>query len=277
MVPSLVAFDVDGTLMDSDGVFRNTTAAALERLRALGVPIVLATGRPWRVVEATVAQVGGAEWAVCSNGSKLVEVATGRVHRNAFLPDAVPRTVVETIRVRLPGTGFGLEFEDGAIAEAGWSRRLPPGIRVPDPVDDVLELLDGRWGPVRGVTMFHDDFDDAPHELADAVAPHVDGLGVDVRSSGLPFVSLGLAGEHKARALQTLVEVTGLSPADAVAFGDETNDVEMFRWAGLGVAMGNARADVRQHADLIAPTNDDDGVAAVLDRLLNGFGGLPGR
>jgi hydroxymethylpyrimidine pyrophosphatase-like HAD family hydrolase len=270
VLPTLFAFDVDGTLVDSRGEFHARTGEALARLREWGSTIVIATGRPWRVVQRTVEMVGGADWAICSNGSKLVEVATGQVHRNVFLPADAPRFIVETIREHVPGVRFGVEFEDGAKSEDGWARRLPPGVPIGTPVEDILGLLDGELGPARGVIMFHDDFDGAPDRLAATVRDRVGHLGVEVRATGLPFVNVSVAGEHKARSLDTLAALLAIDRADTVAFGDEENDVEMIQWAGLGVAMGNAVPAVKAVADHVAPTNDDDGVAVTIDQILDG-------
>ena len=164
-VPRLVALDVDGTLADPEGVIRPRTLEAVAAVRAAGAEVVVATGRPWRIAERTIGEIGGAGWAVCSNGSMALRLGDEHeVIRNIFLPDDMPGPVVARLRKALPGIRFAFEFEFGAKSEPGWQERLPPGVPIGRHVDDILTLLGGERGPVRKVIAFHDDYD---HRIAD--------------------------------------------------------------------------------------------------------------
>ncbi len=264
--PGLLAFDVDGTLLDSTGTLHHRTAAALQHARQLGIPVAIATGRPWLVVERTVEKVGGADYVICSNGSMLVDMASGNVHRNIFLPDHRPRVIVAALRAALGGIGLAFEFEHGAKSEPGWDRRLPAGVELGRPVDDVLVLLEQDRGSVRKVIAYHDNFDTDIPALA-ALAQQAVGDNEAVLHSGLPFVEVGVANEHKAAALEQLAEILAVQQADVMAFGDDVNDIEMLSWAGTGVAMGNAADAAKASADVIAATNDEHGVAQYLEEI----------
>jgi hypothetical protein len=89
---------------------------------------------------------------------------------------------------------------------------------------------------------------------------------------GADCVEIGPAGIDKATGLAWLCTHLGIDPADVVAFGDEYNDHEMLRFAGHGVVMANANEHTRALADEIAPSNSDDGVAVVIERLLAALG-----
>lgn len=269
-LPRLVALDVDGTLADPEGVIRPRTLAAVAAIRDAGAEVVVATGRPWRIAERTIAEIGGAGWAVCSNGSMALRLgAHHEVIRNIFLPDDMPRPVVTRLRAALPGIGFALEFEFGAKSEPGWQERLPPGVPIGRSVDDILTLLDGERGPVRKVIAFHDDYDHRIAELAQLLSTHA-GEAYHVGASGLPFAEVGMPGVNKAVALADICDRMDIDPGDVLAFGDEMNDAEMLAWAGTGVAMGNATAPALAAADVVAESNDNDGVARHLERLLAG-------
>ena len=267
VVPKLVALDVDGTLADPEGVIRPRTLAAVAAVRAAGAEVVVATGRPWRIAERTIGEIGGAGWAVCSNGSMAVRLEPHEVIRNVFLPDPMPRQTVVALREALPGIRFAFEFEFGAKSEPGWQERLPPGVPIGRYVDDILTLLDGRRGPVRKVIAFHDDYDHRIIDLAALLAGHV-GDDYQVGASGLPFAEVGMSGVNKSVALAEICDRLGIGAADVLAFGDEVNDAEMLAWAGTGVAMGNATEPARAAADLVVESNADDGVARHLEALL---------
>jgi hydroxymethylpyrimidine pyrophosphatase-like HAD family hydrolase len=259
MSPRLLALDVDGTLADPAGVVRERTRAAVAAASAAGMFVVVATGRPWLVAERTVAELGVAGWAVCSNGAMTVRVDDGAVLRNVFLPDDLAPRLLPLLRDDLPGIGFALEFERGAKAEAGWARRLPPGVPLGPPVDDVLTLVPER-GRVRKIIAFHDDHD---HDIAGLAVRlrAAAGMGVLVQHSGLAFCEIGMPGVDKAVAVAELCASLGVERSEVVAFGDEVNDAELLTWAGHGVAMANAADAARAAADEVTLSNDADGVA----------------
>jgi hydroxymethylpyrimidine pyrophosphatase-like HAD family hydrolase len=224
------------------------------------------------VTERTLAALGGADHAICSNGAMSVRLDDGQVLRDVFLPTGYPEAIVERLRAALPGAGFAVEFSVGVKAESGFGRRLPRGVALGPPVDDVLTLLPER-GPVRKVMVFHDDFDDRIAELVaviegvigEAIAPLAD---LHVQHSGLAFLEVGPSGSDKAVALAQVCELLGVERETVVAFGDDVNDIPMLVWAGTGVAMANAVERVRATADVVTASNDDDGVARYLDVLL---------
>lgn len=265
-IPKLVVFDVDGTLINWDGEMTETTRSALAKLRALGIPIALATGRPLALARWTLEIAGGADWIACGNGAALREVATGSMLRNLTLPAELVEPLIEGMRATVPGVGFAVELADTIIEEAGFARRVPEDSLAP-PVSDVLVEFRGDPGPVCRVLPFHDDYDENLPALGAVAAGLVDDR-CQVLSSGLPFVEISPAAVHKAIALQALVEHMGITSADVIAFGDGGNDLEMLQWAGTGVAMGNARAEVQAVADAVTAPVDGAGISEFLQPLL---------
>ena len=154
-LPRLVALDVDGTLADPDGVIRQRTLDAVAAVRAADVEVVVATGRPWLVAERTIGEIGGAGWAVCSNGSMALRLTPGRGGargRSEHLParrDA-PESVVTALRSALPGVSASRSNSSterqvrtrlaGAVATRRAARSLRR--RRPDPAG-----RDPRAGP----------------------------------------------------------------------------------------------------------------------------------
>jgi hydroxymethylpyrimidine pyrophosphatase-like HAD family hydrolase len=162
---------------------------------------------------------------------------------------------VHALRERLPGIRFAVEHESFACEPgfSAWNWTPPADTRVADAV----ELL---AGPATKLILRH-----AGHETVaiQELARELAGERATVVASGSEAVEVTAAGVNKATAVAEL----GVPPEAVVAFGDYPNDIPMLTWAGLGVAMGNAHPDVIAVADEVTASNDEDGVAVVLERL----------
>ena len=257
--PRLVATDLDGTLLHSDGTVTERTRAVLDELDARGVPVVFTTGRPVRWMEDLWDAVGGHGLAICSNGGIVYDVAARRVRDFRAVPRMVGLEVAELVRAAVPGTSFAVEHTGGWASEASFPRH-------PDDHDPVQ----GEWesiytDDVVKVLAVHRDLD--PEEFWRRVDHAVGDLVTTTWSSTFALVEISAAGVTKATTLATVADELGLGPADVVAFGDMPNDLPMLEWAGTSYAMANAHPSVLDLADHRAPANDDDGVATVLADL----------
>lgn len=248
----LAAIDLDGTLLRSDGTIGERTKRAVRETR---LDIVLVTARGPLTMRAIAEELGTSGTAICSNGALVVDLATRAIVRQRLLETEVALRLVHELRERLPGIRFAVEHE-GFAHEPGfsaWNWTPPPETRVAD----VVELL---ADPATKLILRHAEHDTvAIQELAREIA----GDGLTVVASGSEAVEVTAAGVNKATAVAEL----GVPPEQVVAFGDYPNDIPLLTWAGLGVAMGNAHGDVLAIADEVTATNDEDGVALVLERL----------
>lgn len=260
MVPRLVATDLDGTLLHSDGTVTARTRAVLDELDDRGVPVVFTTGRPVRWMEQLWDAVGGHGLAICSNGGIVYDVAERRVRDFSAVPREVGMQVAELLREAVPGTTFAVEHTSGWASEAAFPRHP----------DDAATRHQGPWesiyvDDVVKVLAVHRDLD--PEDFWRQVDAAVGGLVTTTWSSTFALVEISAAGVTKATTLARVAAEMGLGPDDVIAFGDMPNDLPMLGWAGTSYAMANAHASVRDLADHLAPGNDDDGVAVVLAEL----------
>jgi hydroxymethylpyrimidine pyrophosphatase-like HAD family hydrolase len=145
---------------------------------------------------------------------------------------------------------FDFAHEPGFSA---WNWTPPPGTRVADAVELLAD-------PTTKLILRHAEHDT---EAIQDLAREIIGERLTIVASGSEAVEVTAAGVNKATAVAEL----GVPAEDVVAFGDYPNDIPMLMWAGLGVAMGNAHPDVIAIADEVTATNDEDGVALVLERL----------
>jgi Cof subfamily protein (haloacid dehalogenase superfamily) len=262
----LVATDLDGTLLHSDGTVTAYTREVLDELDRRGVHVVFVTGRPIRWMDSLWDAVGGHGLAICSNGGIVYDVARHGV-RNARTID--PQTCLEVatlLRRAIPGTSFAVEKLGGFGIEDAWvirheSGRDLPRARLEHVVDDTVVKLLAQ----------HEEIPPEPFwEQVDEVVGH---LVTTTWSSVNAMVEMSGTGVTKASTLALLAEELGVASYEVVAFGDMPNDIELLTWAGSSYAMANAHPSVRGIAAHEAPRNDEDGVAVTLAALF----GLPVR
>ena len=263
----LVATDLDGTLLRTDGSVSARTRRALDAAIEAGVVVVLVTGRPPHTLKQAAHAAGLSGLAVCSNGAIVYDLDHDEIVRHTPLPTEATRDVILALREAVPDVCFAFVRGTRFACEPAYH-----GIaRAADHADGFLELA------VLGDALALSE--EAPTKL---IARHatltVDDLlaqvlrlelaGVEVTHSGAPFVELSASGVTKAWALEAFCADLGISADEVVAFGDALNDLPMLRWAGRGIAVANAHPAVLAEADAVALANDADGVAIVLERLL---------
>ena len=256
----LVATDLDGTLLHVDGTVTARTRAALSAVEALGVTVVFVTGRPIRWMEDLWHHVGDHGLAVCSNGGIVYDVPGHRVREERPVPVDVGLEVAHRLREGIPGTAFALEKSTGFAREPGFMPRHepPPGVQV-GALEDVFDAHTVK------VLARHEEHD--PEEFWATVERLVGHLATTTWSSTGALVEISGPGVTKASTLALLCGELGVRPEEVLAFGDMPNDLPMLEWAGTSYAMANAHPSVRALADHVAPSNQDDGVAAVLEEL----------
>ena len=257
--PRLVASDLDGTLVRSDGTVAARTAAVLARVEQAGVPFVMVTGRPPRWMAEVSRQTGHRGVAVCANGALVYDLHSEQVVESSLLEEDVAGEVVAALRQAMPEIAFAVERTDLGFGheQAYVPAREHPGNR---PVS-AEELVSG--GVVKLLARHRGLTSD---ELLAAAREAVGDRATLTHSSNEGLLEVSAAGISKASGLAHLAREHGVEQADVVAFGDMPNDLPMLAWAGHAVAVANAHQEVLAAADEVTGSNDEDGVAQVLER-----------
>ncbi|MBC3843221.1 HAD hydrolase family protein [Streptacidiphilus sp. 4-A2] len=254
----LIATDLDGTLLTSDKTVSERTRQALARAVAAGAVHIVVTGRSAAWTRPTLDAIGYTGLAVCGQGAQLYDAGEHRELTSVTLDRqlaqvALAKIEAETgpLRVAVMQDGLDGEFLRG------------PGYQLPgtDPTRqcDPAEL----WSaPVTRLFLQHPGLSN--DELARTAAA-IAGQLVDVVLSGPGFIEVLRSACPRPPAWPW--PRPGWAAARAIAFGDMPNDLPMFRWAAHGVAMANAHPTLLAAADEVTLSNNNDGVAAVLDRL----------
>jgi len=258
----LVATDLDGTLLRDDGTISAYSATVLNAVQAGGIPVVFVTARPPRRVREIARSVGMGGLAICSNGALVYDLATETVVQQTLLDANSAQRLVGALREAAPGICFATEAGLLYGQEPTYAPHSPHSEDTALRYDDALALcVDG----VTKLIALHPTWElDALLLLAQRLV----GETAVVTHSGTAFVEIAAPGVTKASALATLCADLGIAPTAVIAFGDMPNDLPLLAWAGHRVAVANAHPDVLALADEVTATNNKDGVALVLARLL---------
>lgn len=263
----LVASDLDGTLLGPDHLVSDRTTEAIRAVTDRGVTFVVATGRGHRSAVARLRHLQGSiRWVLCSNGATVYDLDAGEVILNRPIDDDDLEEAIARLRRRFPSVGFAWETPSGIFHSGEWvTNRRATATGRPDPPVDVRELRVGEE-PVLKLMVAHDRL--IRYDLLDAIEEHLPDT-VSAATSGATFVEVTAQSANKGDALRTLCDELGIEARDAIAFGDHSNDAPMLTWVGTGYAMANADPRILSIADATAPHHAEDGVAAILESLLD--------
>lgn len=271
MRPKLLAFDLDGTLMNSKNELTLRTQEALQKAHAAGVLIVPATGRLYASMPAPLLQMPFIRYAITLNGAQVCDVQADAVISRAEVPLATALQVLEYLD-QYP------VYYDCYAGSRGWVTQsmrdhatdyivgAHPLHMVRDfrtPVDELKAFLRQRGESVQKLQMYTKD--DALRErvMAD-LAVRFPTLSISASLSC--NIEINDRHANKGEALEKLAAHLRLPLADVMALGDGRNDLRLLQTAGLGVAMANAHPDVLAVADAQTASCDEDGAALAIER-----------
>ncbi|MFB7542841.1 HAD family hydrolase [Streptomyces zaomyceticus] len=260
----LVATDLDGTLLRADESVSARTRDALAAVTEAGAAHIVVTGRavPW--TRHILDDLGYEGIAVCGQGAQVYHAGEHRLLTSLTLDRQLAGLALSKLEAEVGPLALAAS-RDGLEGEV----LMGPGYRVQEgplpyvPYEDPSEL----WAaPLTKLYIQHPALGD--DELTRIARETVGGL-VDVVMAGPGIVEILPLGLSKATGLSLAARRLGVKAAETIAFGDMPNDIPMFAWAAHGVAMGNAHGELRAVADEVTASNEEDGIAVVLERLLS--------
>lgn len=260
-VPAVVATDLDGTLLRSDGTLSTRTRAAIASAEAGGVTVVFVTARPPRRLDDLADAVGAHGVAICGNGAFVYDVGARVVTECHALEFGLLREVVEDLRAAVPGIVFAVEGPEGMAREPGFVRRA----ELPEPcsVGTFEQIAVFPVGKLLGrcEQMEAEEFHERVHR---ALAGRAE-LGF---SGVVGLAEITAPGITKATGLSRWCEARGVDRQDVWVFGDMPNDLPMLEWGGTSFAVREAHPAVRAAATHVCGSNDADGVAEMLEAVV---------
>ena len=267
--PTLIASDIDGTLLDDGENLTARTRAAVHAATDSGVIFVLATGRPPRWIAPVVDALGFAPMAVCANGAVIYDPAIDQVvaARTLSADDLVK--LAEIVERAMPGAGLAVE----RIGHRAHDAATPQFVSSPgyehawlNPDNTEVSLTDLLSQPA--IKLLIRQASSSSADMAARLRPHIGTAAELTYSTNHGLIEVVPAGITKASGVEELIAPLGIGFDQVMAFGDMPNDVPLLVRAGHGVAMGNAHPEARSAADEITAPNTDDGLARVLERYV---------
>ncbi len=261
----LVALDLDETLLQSDETISPRAIAAARECHRRGIHVVLASARPLRSVAAYVAQLEIDGYCVALNGTVIAKAPDVEIVHTAGIATELAREIIAACR--------DIEHDNLFI-------ETPLDYAV-DHIDSDVELYirmtgqrplytgDLRQWELKDVCKINLRVEGPPYQAAEQLKKWFgDRIHIVTWEGPWSWIEVLAGGTSKASALQWLSDRLGIERQRTLAVGDQLNDIEMLKWAGTGIAMGNAHPEVMAVADWVTASNDEDGCAIALERFV---------
>lgn len=254
MTRKLIAFDIDGTLLDSNKQALDSTREALEKLRKDGHLVTIATGRSRFHAQEVIRDLAFSNYILCNGAAGFLDHE--QVYKNLLDQEQLHQFIQEAQEKAIDTAFVSLDsikrFSSNRIdmmedAMHSFGAHLPELDEYFVEKQDVYQALAffdhsydqqfNAYDRIRFVRWHENSVDVVPHDGSKAVT------------------------------IMNLANRVGIAPEDVISFGDGQNDREMLRMSGIGVAMGNAVPEVQAEAKMVTDTNDQDGIWKALKEL----------
>lgn len=257
----LIATDIDGTMLRSDGRLANEVKRSLHRAQEAGIMVVPATGRPKMIAQDVIESSELNEYWIFANGAVTWHLGRQETIRGHWMNPELSRTLTRLLQDGLPNAGLAVEFADSVAYHKGFDLIVPTSPAV-EPITDIAEAINE---PVQKILIFDSSLEiEVLFERVTAIV----GESAVPSFSGMPFIELAGEAVTKAAAVADLAADFGITQAEVATFGDNHNDVAMLEWSGRSYAMGNGSDSAKAAAIQVIDTNDNHGLAQQVDALV---------
>ena len=262
--PKLIATDLDGTIVRHDGTISPRTVAAFSKANSLGIHIYFVTGRPPRWMDDIRDTFGFGE-AICGNGAMLYDLKTSTVTEEWMLTKAEQTEIARRMRVAIPPISFAIESHDYYHREKSYVPRWDIGL---DNVG-VEKIEDAIKGPAFKMLARCSSGEFSSDEMLEVALRELDGfVSVTHSNANESLLEISALGISKGKTLAKVAQRLRIDAEDCIAFGDNPNDFSMLQWCGRSYAMADGHPDGIKSATGIAQSHDKDGVAIIIEELL---------
>lgn len=268
----MIATDMDGTFLDSSSTPSAENIEAFKEAINHGYKVVISTGRIFSSIKSFARLFDYKVSIIACNGAIVRE--------SYFSPTLYKTTIKHEDAIKLMDiakkkdiyyhffneeTLFTMQLKFGSLLYKNWNDFLPDEDKVPiEVVDDPYEIAERNKDSLVKFVFSHDD-----PEYLEEVRDEIEKLGVfEITKSTSYNIEIMAKNTSKGGALKLLAEKFKIKRDNVIAIGDSLNDLSMIQYAGLGVAVANAEKIVLKSADIIAPSNDDNGVASIVNKFM---------
>lgn len=265
MTIRLIAMDLDDTLLKDDWTISPRVVKAIQKAREQGVKVTIATGRMPISTRPYAKELGLDIPVITYHGAMIQQAVSGDILFRQVIPSQISAQLIRDLEER--GIYAQIYLKDRVIAQTlnEWSREYARIASVRIEEADLARVLSQEPEGVEKILGIAREAD------LDQLRPFLSqryGNKVHVTKSKPHFLEIVEASVNKGVALAHLAEGFKIHRQEVMAIGDSLNDLEMIRYAGVGVAMGNARPEVKEQADFVTASNEEDGVAEAIERYV---------
>ena len=268
----MIGLDLDGTVLTEKKELTERTKDAISKALARGVVVLVATGRPWMGIPEELRKFPGMRYALTSNGARIIDTVEDRVIEEHLLSPQLAQKVLEICgkydtlqEVYFDGQGYAPADQMAFVERYHRNPSMCEYMRKTRiPVEDIGALVKKENRGLDKVQALFADMDE--RELAWKELEAVGGL--ELVGSLRYNIEINAGGVNKGKGLVNLGRMLGIRREEIMACGDGDNDIVMLREAGFGVAMANGEEKVKEAADYITLSNEEDGVADVIEKYV---------
>jgi len=274
----LVALDLDGTLFNNNGIITDATKTAIQNAAKAGIHIIISTGRPFNGIPFEQIKDTGIRYAITANGSGIYEIDSQTSLFESCLPNEVTFPILDflnTKEVHMDAFIDGKGVSPYKCIQTGRNLPIPKHLirYIVDSrirVDDLKEYLTDNHLEMQKMTINFLKAENGVLKYREEVKsflsanPHVNCV-----SGGYNNLEFTRADVNKGVGLHQIAQYLHIDANQTMAIGDTENDIEILKAATVGVAMANATDAVKEIADVITLSNENDGVAVMLNQLLH--------
>lgn len=263
--PKLIGTDLDGTIVRDYSGISDRTYEAFKAAHDAGIEIFFVTGRPPRWMPEVRERFGFGN-AICANGAMLYDLMNDRVLEEWLMPIEEQKEVAKRLREHIPNVSFAVEYNNEFHHEKAYIPRWDIGVDL-QPVEKIEEKI---LQPAFKMLARCSNYDMTSDQMLHIAHREIGEIATITHSNATESIlEISAIGVSKGETLAKMAARAGISPEDAVTFGDNPNDFSMLRWASRSWAMADGHPEAKDHAKFVADAHTEDGVAKVIEELLN--------
>ncbi|MCI6164939.1 MAG: Cof-type HAD-IIB family hydrolase [Lachnospira sp.] len=270
----LIALDLDGTTLDSSKQVSEKNRNAIINAVKNGVHVCIASGRAFDTLPSVVTEIPGIEYAITSNGAAVYEIRDKKCLRSYKLTAESVKTILEltkdmpvTYEAFIEGRAYaGSEYIHNPVKFGATKEAIHYIQTTRTLIDDITGFIRQHVNELDSMDIIVKDAD-MKEKVCDAI--YKETQDVYITSSVKQLVEISYKDAGKKSGVKFLADRLGVSKEEIAAFGDADNDKDMIEYAGYGIAVANASISLKEKADYITLSNDEDGIAYAFANILD--------
>ena len=266
-----IFIDIDGTLRDSNRKLSSRTINAIKRITDKGILVILCSGRPRKYTEQISKECFASKYIITSSGGMIYDYEENKV---LYVNEMNKEALIKLYEIANPeDVRFIMNVGEGRVVNK--VKHANQEIQLDEDIKDFVYN-----NPVVQCTIADSDFDKIKNlipkidkvENVEIKNRHKSLLDDKFKDDKTVFCDIANINSNKGNAVKKLLKILNISKEDTIAIGDDNNDLSMFEQVGYRVAVDNAIDIVKEEADEITLSNDEDGVAVFLEKLIKVYG-----